>query len=161
MERKHYMIKRTVLLLLVLALAVPAAAAAKAIDVGGPATITGHGPVRGKLRSVDGPARVTFHLSGKILVSGKAEDLEVSCEGARVKTSSKVNRRGLELVACMGRRMTVVVSATAFHFGAIAGRYLIEIPEGVNGTLFGRFRGNEERPSEEEQPAEPEAPAER
>ena len=155
------MIKRTVFLLVALALALPAAAMAKQIDVSGPATIVGHGPVRGKFRSADGPARVTFHLSGKILVSGLARDLEVSCEGPRVKTRTAVNRRGLEKVACKGRRMTMVVSASAFHFGAVARRYQIEIPEGVNGKLFGRFRGGEERPAPEERPAEPEAPAER
>jgi hypothetical protein len=153
------MIKRTVLLLVAVALAVPAVGAAKQLEVNGPAKITGHGPVRGMLRSEDGPARVTFHLSGRILVAGKADDLEVSCEGARVKTRSKVNRRGRKLVACLGRRMTVVVSASSFHFGAIARRYLIDIPEGVNGKLFGRFRGGKERPAPEEQPAE-EAPAE-
>lgn len=153
------MFKRTVFLLVAVALAVPAVAVAKQIDVSGPATISGHGPVRGKLRSEEGPARVTFHLSGKILVSGKARDLEVSCEGARVKTRTAVNRRGFKLVACKGRRMTVVVSASAFHFGAVARRYVIEIPEGVNGKLYGRFRGGEERPAPEEQPAEHEAPA--
>jgi hypothetical protein len=151
------MIKRTVLLLVVLALAVPAAAAAREIDVSGPATISGHGPVRGKLRSDEGQARVTFHLSGKILVSGRARDLEVSCEGPRVKTRTAVNRRGIEKVLCKGRRMTVVVSASAFHFGALARRYVIEIPEGVNGKLYGRFRGGEERPAPKERPAEREA----
>ena len=151
------MIKRTVLLLVAVALAVPAVAAAKQIDVSGPATIVGHGPVRGKLRSAEGQARVTFQLSGKILVSGMARDLEVSCEGPRVKTRTAVNRRGIEKVACMGRRMTVVVSASAFQFGAVARRYVIEIPEGVNGKLYGRFRGGEERPAPKERPAEPEA----
>ena len=152
------MIKRTVFLLVLVALVIPAAAAAKLIEVSGPATISGHGPVRGMLRSADGSARVTFQLSGKILVAGKADDLEVSCDGARVKTRSKVNRRGLKLVACLGRRMTVVVSASAFHFGAHARRYQIDIPEGVNGKLFGRFRGEE--PPAKERPAAPEAPAE-
>ncbi len=153
------MIKRTVFLLVLVALAVPAAAVAKVIDVSGPATIAGHGPVRGMLRSADGPARVEFHLSGKILVSGKADDLQVSCEGARVKTRNHVNRRGLKLVGCIGRRMTVVVSATVFHFGANARRYLIQIPEGVSGKLSGRFRGSDS--PAEQQPADPEAPAER
>jgi hypothetical protein len=155
------LIKRTVFLLVLVALAIPAAAAAKLIDGSGSATIAGHGPVRGMLRSADGPARVELHLSGKILVSGKADDLQVSCEGARVKSRSKVNRRGLKLVGCLGRHMTVVVSASAFHFGAVARRYLIQIPEGVGGKLSGRFRGGEEPPAGEQQPADPQAPAER
>jgi hypothetical protein len=153
------LIKRTVFLLVLVVLAVPAAAAAKLIDVHGPATIAGHGQVRGMLRSAEGPARVEFHLSGKILVSGKADDLQVSCEGARVKTRNHVNRRGLKLVGCMGRRMTVVVSAGAFRFGAKARRYLIQIPEGVNGKLSGRLRGDEP-PAGEQRPAEPQSPAE-
>jgi hypothetical protein len=57
--------------------------------------------------------------------------------------------------------MTVVVSASAFRFGALARRWLIQIPEGVGGKLHGRFRGQDdpadERPAK---PAEPEeAPA--
>ena len=134
------MLKRTVSLLALAALVIPAAAAAKTIDVSGPATIAGHGPVRGLLKSAEGPARVEFHLSGKILVRGRADDLEVSCTGVNVKTRNHVNRRGVELVACKGRRMTVVVSATAFRFGAVARRWLIQIPEGVSGKLSGNFR---------------------
>jgi len=153
------MIKRPVFLLVLVALAIPAAAAAKSINVSGPATITGHGPVRGMLRSEEGPARVQFHLSGRILVAGKADDLEVSCEGLNVQTRTHVSRRGVKLVACLGRRMTVVVSAGAFRFGAKARRWMIEIPEGVNGKISGRFR-DAGRP-DEEQPDEPEAPAER
>ena len=153
------MIKRPVFLLVLVALAVPAMAAAKSIDVNGPATITGHGPVRGALRSEDGPARVQFHLSGKILVAGKARDLEVSCEGRNVQTRTHLNRRGGKLVGCLGRQMTVVVSASAFRFGVKSRRWLIEIPEGVNGKISGRFR-DAGRPGQE-RPAEPEAPAER
>jgi len=152
-------IKRTVLLLVFVALAIPVAAAAKVIDVSGPATIAGHGPVRGMLRSADGPARVQFHLSGKIVVAGRADDLEVSCTGDNVKTRSHVGRRGAKLVACLGRRMTVVVSASAFHFGAKARRWMIEIPAGVNGKLSGRF--GDGGPPAKEQPAQPDAPARR
>jgi hypothetical protein len=155
--------KRTVPLLVLAALVIPAGAAAK--DVSGPATLAGHGPVRGTLRSAEGPARVELHLSGKILVSGRARDLEVSCTGASVKMRTAVNRRGLELVACKGRRMTVVISATAFHFGALARRWLIQIPEGVSGKISGRFRMQDDSASERVErptkPAEPEAPAER
>lgn len=152
------MIKRTVLLLVLVALALPAAAAATLIDVNGPATITGHGPVRGVLRSTNGPARVELQLSGKLVVSGKADDLQVTCEGARVKSRERVSPRGLKLVACMGRRMTVVVSASAFHFRAIALRYLIQVPEGVTGKLSGRFR--DAQPPASQQPADPQAPVE-
>jgi hypothetical protein len=76
---------------------------------------------------------------------------------------SAVSRRGLELVACKGLRMTVVVSARAFHFGALASRWLIQISEGVSGKINGRFRMQDDssnklhkRPAD---PAEPEAPA--
>lgn len=151
--------KRTLCLLVAVALAIPAVAAAKTIEVNGPATITGHGPARGALRSENGPARVTFQLSGKILVGGKARDLEVSCEGESVQTRTHVSRRGGKLVGCVGRRMTVVVSASAFHFGLKSRRWQIDIPDGVNGKISGRFR-DAGRPAEE-QPAEPEAPAER
>jgi hypothetical protein len=142
--------KRTIPLLALAALVVPAAAAAK--DVSGPATLAGHGPVRGVLRAADGPARVELQLSGKILVSGRARELEVSCTGANVKQRSAVNKRGLELMACKGRRMKVVVSATAFRFGAVARRWRIQIPESVSGKINGRFRMQDNS-------AEPEAPA--
>jgi hypothetical protein len=155
--------KRTVPLLVLAALVIPTADAAK--DVSSPATLAGHGPVRGMLRSTDGPARVELHLSGKSLVSGRARDLEVSCTGTNVKQRNAVNRRGLELVACKGRRMTVVVSATAFHFGALARRWLIQIAEGVSGKINGRFRmqddSTNERPERPAKPVEPEAPARR
>jgi hypothetical protein len=55
--------------------------------------------------------------------------------------------------------MTVVVSAGTFHFGLKSRRWQIEIPDGVNGKISGRFRESV-RPGREE-PAEPEAPAER
>jgi hypothetical protein len=151
------LLKRTVSLLALAALVVPAAAAAKTIEVSGPATIVGHGPVRGQLRSAEGQARVELHLSGKILVTGRARDLEVSCTGENVQTRSHLNRRGLELVACKGRRMTVVVSASAFRFGVLARRWLIQIPEGVTGKLHGRFRRQDDSSSERlAKPAEPE-----
>jgi hypothetical protein len=156
------LLKRTASLVALAALVVPATATAKTIDVSGPVTIAGHGPVRGMLKSVEGPKRVELHLSGKILIKGRANDLEVSCTGTNVKARSHVNRRGVELVACLGRRMTVVVSAMAFRFGAKARRYLIHIPVGVSGKLSGSFRrqndSSGERPA---RPAKPEAPAER
>jgi hypothetical protein len=98
-------------------------------------------------------------LSGKIVVAGRADDLEVSCTGNNVKTRSHVGRRGAKLVACLGRRMTVVVSAGAFHFGAKARRWMIEIPAGVNGKISGRIGDSE--PPAQEQPAQPEAPVQR
>ena len=129
--------KRTLCLLVVVALAVPAVAAAKTINVSGPVTITGHGPARGALRSEEGAARVTFQLSGKILVGGKARDLEVSCEGESVKTRTHVSRRGGKLVGCVGRGMTVVVSANAFRFGLKSRRWQIEVPVGVVTAMLG------------------------
>ena len=151
------MIKRTVLLLVVVALAIPAAAAAKLIDVSGPATIAGHGPVRGMLRSANGPARVQFQLSGKIVVAGRTDDLVVSCTGDNVQTRTHAGRPGFKLEACLGRRMTVVVSASAFHFGAKARQWTIDVPQGVSGKISGR--SGDSGPPSQDQPAQPDAPA--
>jgi len=148
--------KRTVPLLVAAVLALPAVAAAKSIDVQGPQTLKGHGPVRGQLRSAEGQATVRFQLSGRIVVSGKADDLDVRCSGPRVQTRSHQNRRGLEMVGCLGRRMTVEVTASAFRFGAKARRWLIEIPEGVSGKIHGRLL---ERPRPRPQPPAAERPA--
>lgn len=50
------MLKRLVFLVMLAALAVPAAAAAQTLDVQGPVTIRGLGPLRGELQAPD-PAR--------------------------------------------------------------------------------------------------------
>ena len=149
------MFKRTVFLFMSAALALPAIAAAKTIDVDGPLTLRGHGPLRAQLASAEGSARVSIKLGGKIVVTGLARDLEVACTGPRVKVRTATNRRGLKKVACMGRRMTIVISAAGrFHFGALARLYVLEIPEGVSGKLHGNFRGRPQQPPAVEAPAE-------
>lgn len=149
------MFKRTVFLFMSAALALPAIAAAKTIDVDGPLTLRGHGPLRAQLASAEGSARVSIKLGGKIVVTGLARDLEVSCTGPRVKVRTATNRRGLKKVACMGQRMNVVISAAGrFHFGALARLYVLEIPDGVSGKLHGNFRGRPQQPPAEEAPAE-------
>ncbi len=57
------MFKRTVFLFMSAALALPAIAAAKTIDVDGPLTLRGHGPLRAQLASADGSARVSIRPS--------------------------------------------------------------------------------------------------
>jgi hypothetical protein len=154
------MLKKSLPLLVLAALLVPAAAQAKKLEVSGPATVAGRGNVHGGLHAAS-PATVNFRFRAAIIrVTGKADDLNVSCEGDRVKKLERSNRRGMKLVVCKGRGLAVAVTATRFRFNARSrGAYGIQLPEGVSGILFGHFqRGGDaarpERPAEDEQPAE-------
>lgn len=153
------MLKKSLPLLVLAALLVPAAAQAKKLEVNGPASIQGRGPVRGGFHA-GSPATVNLRFrAATIRVTGKSDDLKVSCEGIRVKKLERSNRRGLKIVVCKGRGLAVAVTATRFRFAARSrGAYGIEVPEGMSGVLYGHFRrsGEAARP---ERPAD-EAPAE-
>jgi hypothetical protein len=137
------MLKKLLPLLVLAALLVPAAAQAKKLEVSGPASIQGRGNVHGGLHS-DGPATVNFRFRAAVIrVTGKADDLQVTCEGDSVKKLERSNRRGMKLVVCKGRALAVAVTATRFRFNARSrGAYGIEIPEGMSGLLWGHFRRN-------------------
>jgi hypothetical protein len=121
------------------ALLVPVAALATPLEVEGPASVSGQGAVRGALHSPDGPATVSFRLrAGMIRITGSSRNLDVACTGRGVRTGTRQNRR-LKVVICKGRGLLVQVTSTRFHFGAVARRYGIQIPEGVSGVLNGRF----------------------
>jgi hypothetical protein len=121
------------------ALLVPVAALATPLEVDGPASVTGQGAVRGALHSAEGPATVSFRLrAGMIRVTGSSQSLEVECTGRGVRTGTRQNRR-LKIVVCKGHGLLVQVTSQRFRFGALARKYAIQIPEGVSGTLNGRF----------------------
>lgn len=154
------MLKKLLPLLVLAALFVPAAAQAKKIEVAGPATIQGRGPVHGGFHA-ESPATVNFRFrAASIRVTGKADDLRVSCEGARVRKLERSNRRGLKIVVCKGRGLAVAVTATRFRFAARShGAYGIQVPDGMSGVLYGNFKRGNDGPPAKERPAE-ERPAE-
>jgi hypothetical protein len=145
------MLRKTLPLLVLAALLVPAAALAKKVEVNGPATIHGRGPVRGGLHA-ESQATVNFRFRAALIrVVGKADDLQVTCEGARVRKFERANRRGLKVIICKGRALHVAVTATRFRFAARSrGAYGIQIPEGVSAVLYGHFRRAEAPPADDE-----------
>jgi hypothetical protein len=160
------MFKKTLPLLVLAALLVPAAAQAKKIEVTGPASIVGRGPVHGGLHA-ESQATINFRFrAAMVRITGKADDLKVTCNGRRAKTLERTNRRGLKVVGCMGRGLQIAVTATRFRFTARArGAYGIQVPEGMSGVLYGHFRrdgeaARPERPADPEQSAEDPAAAE-
>jgi len=152
-------IKRTVPLLLLAAVALPIGAAAQKVDVTGPATFVGAGPVQGELTAADGPKRIRFRLAGSMTFTDLADDMQVVCRGNGQMHAG--NKDGKLVVQCRGR-VLAVVSASHLGFAGRGRRYGIQIPEGVSGTIEGRFQRQGDRPAERPAaPAEPEAPAER
>jgi hypothetical protein len=145
--------KKSLPLLVLAALLVPAAAQAMKLEIDGPASIVGRGPVHGGLHA-ESPATVSLRFRAAIVrVTGKADDLKVTCNGRRAKTLERTNRRGIKVVGCMGRGLQVAVTATRFRFIARSrGAYGIQIPAGVSGVLYGNFV-DEEPAVEDEAPA--------
>ena len=148
------MFKRTVPLLVLAALVLPTMAVAKKADIIGPTALLGHGPVRGELKSDDGPKRVRFRLAGVLQVTDLGGDMKVACNGQGSMRAG--NDDGKLVVQCSGRT-NAVVSASSFRFGGKARRYLIQIPEGMSGTVNGDFRQRGDEPAAEERPAAEEA----
>lgn len=153
------MLKKSLPLLVLAALLVPAAAQAKKLEVSGPASILGRGNVHGGLHAAN-PSTVDFRFRAAVIrIVGKARDLKVSCEGERVKKLERSNRRGLMIVLCKGRGLSVAVTATRFRFNARSrGAYGLEVPEGMSGVLYGHFqRGDRLARPKPERPQQPDA----
>lgn len=149
------MFKRTVPLLVLAALVLPAMAVAKKAEIIGPTALLGHGPVRGELKSDDGPKRVRFRLTpGLLQLTDLGGDMKVACNGNGTMRAG--NDDGKLVVQCSGRT-NAVVSASSFRFGGKARRYLIQIPEGMSGTVNGDFRQRGDEPAAAERPAAEEA----
>lgn len=136
------MFKRTVLLLSLAALTLPLAAAAKKLEVQGPLAIKGHGFLRGELQTAD-PANtkpVRFRgQGGFIRFVDLGGDLKVKCQG-KGQMKSTDNDEGQTVVFCMGRGGRAAASGSHYRLVLFALRYQAFIPEGVSGTLQGRFR---------------------
>jgi hypothetical protein len=147
--------KKTIILVASAALLVPAAALASQLEVSGPASIVGRGPVHGGLNAASA-STVNFRFrAANVRISGKARDLKVTCNGRRAKLLERPNRRGIKVVGCIGRGLQVAVTATSFRFAARShGAYGIQIPEGVRGVLYGNFREDARPQPEDERPAE-------
>lgn len=136
--------KKSLPLLVLAALLVPAAAQATKLEIEGPASILGRGPVHGGLHA-ESPATVNLRFRAAVVrVTGKADDLKVTCNGRRAKTLERTNRRGLKVVGCIGRGLEVAITATRFRFAARSrGAYGIQIPAGMSGVLHGNFAEQE------------------
>jgi hypothetical protein len=146
-------VRKSLPLLVLAALLVPAAAQATKLEIEGPASIVGRGPVHGALHA-ESPATVNLRFRAAIVrITGK--DLKVTCNGRRAKTLERTNRRGIKVVGCAGRGLHVSVTATRFGLAARSrGAYGIQVPEGMSGVLYGNFRrGDSDRPAEDERPA--------
>lgn len=136
------MLRRSVLLLALAALVFPATAAAEKLEVQGPLAIKGHGFLRGELETPN-PAEtkpVRFRgQGGFIRLVDLGGDLKVRCQG-RGEMRSGENDEGQTVVVCMGRGGRAAVSGSHYRLFVFAHRYQAFIPEGVSGTLQGRFR---------------------
>ncbi len=133
------MLKRLVFLVMLAALAVPAAAAAQTLDVQGPVTIRGLGPLRGELQAPD-PARavkIRFQ-AGRLKLVDLAGDLKVRCKGRPAR--SRQDADGHAVFLCAGRAGGALVQGSHYGIALAAAHYGLQIPEGVSGSLSGRFR---------------------
>jgi len=133
------MLKRTVFLVMVAALAVPALAAARPHEVQGPATLKGHGFLRGELQATDPSLSVRIRFrAGMVRVVDLAGDLQVTCKGRPAR--SHHNRKGQAVYRCAGRAGRMLVTGSHYGLALVSMRYVLELPDGVSGTLSGRFR---------------------
>ena len=132
------MLKRIVFLVVLAALAVPAVAAAKQFDVKGPLALRAHGLLRGELQATDPAAQVQMRLrAGRIRVLDFAGDAKVTCNGEDAQT--RQNDDGQTVFFCKARRARVAVQGSDYRLAVLARQYAMKIPEGVSGTLAGRF----------------------
>jgi hypothetical protein len=133
------MLKRLVFLVLLAALTLPAVAAAKRLDVKGQVALRGHGLLRGELQATDPAAQVQLRLRvGRIRVLDLAGDAQVTCNGEAAET--RQNGDGQTILFCKGRRARVLLQGSHYRLAVLAMQYAMKIPEGVSGTLAGRFR---------------------
>jgi hypothetical protein len=135
------MLKRTVFLVTAAALALPALAAARTLEVQGPATVKGHGFLRGELQATDPSLQVRIRFrAGMVRLADLAGDLQVTCKGRPAR--SHHNRKGQAVYRCAGRVGRMLVTGSHYRLALASMRYVLELPEGVSGTLRGRFRSS-------------------
>lgn len=145
---------RLIPLLLLAALAFPAAAAAKSLAIEGPITVKGHGPLRAEL-SMANPKEtrpvVLGGQAGAVRFVDLAGDLRVSCQG-RGRARVGENEQGQKVVVCRGRAGRVKAHGSKFRVVAALRTWGLAIPQGVTGTLSGRFERADRRQSPADRP---------
>ena len=136
------MLKRTVPLFLLAALALPVAAAAQKLDVKGPLALRGHAFVRGELQATADAKPLRIRLqAGFVRIVDLGSDLKVRCEGRRDEaTKTSKNANGQTVYLCVGRALRVGVKGSHYRIFGFAMQYGFMIPDGVTGTLAGRFQ---------------------
>lgn len=139
--------RTTILSLLLAALAFPGTAAAEKLDVEGPLTIQGHGPLRGELKAANPSETRPVVVGGKVgfvRFIDLAGDLRVQCKG-RGEAAARENEEGQKVYTCKGRGGRARAHGSHFRVALFAMKYGIRIPEGVTGTLQGNFRARDEQ----------------
>lgn len=139
--------RTTILSLLLAALAFPGTAAAEKLDVEGPLTIQGHGPLRGELKAANPSETRPVVVGGKVgfvRFIDLAGDLRVQCKG-RGEAAARENEEGQKVYTCKGRGGRARAHGSHFRVALFAMKYGIRIPEGVTGTLQGKFRARDEQ----------------
>lgn len=142
--------RTTILSLLLAALAFPGTAAAEKLDVEGPLTIQGHGPLRGELKAANPSETRPVVVGGKVgfvRFIDLAGDLRVQCKG-RGEAAARENEEGQKVYTCKGRGGRARAHGSHFRVALFAMKYGIRIPEGVTGTLQGKFRVRDEQADE-------------
>ena len=134
------MLKRTVPLIVLVALAIPAAATGKRIDVTGPIAVQGHAFVSADLQATDASRPVRMRLrAGFVRIVDLSGDLKVRC-GGKAKLQTRKNARDQNVYLCIVRAGRLAMKGSHYRLFGFAMRYGLLIPEGVSGTLAGRFQ---------------------
>ena len=133
------MLKRTVPLIALVALALPVSAGAQKAEIKGPVAIRGRAFVHAELQSTETarPVRVRLH-AGFIRIVDLGTDLKVRCQG-RGQTKTRKNASGQTVVLCFGPEQRALVSGSHYRIFGFAMQYGLLIPDGVSGTIAGRF----------------------
>lgn len=134
--------RTTILSLLLAALAFPGTAAAEKLDVEGPLAVKGHGPLRGELKMANPSESKPVVFGGQVgfvRFIDLAGDLRVQCKG-RGDAAARENDEGHKVYVCKGRGGRARAHGSHFRVALFALKYGILIPEGVTGTLNGKFR---------------------
>jgi len=142
--------RTTILSLLLAALAFPGTAAAETLDVEGPLAVKGHGPLRGELKMANPSESKPVVFGGQVgfvRFIDLAGDLKVRCKG-RGEAAARENEQGQKVYTCKGRGGRARVHGSHFRVALFAMKYGILIPEGVTGTLQGKFRVRDEQAGE-------------
>jgi hypothetical protein len=134
------MLRRTLVAVAALAaLVVAGTAGAAEQEVSGPLTLVGKGRFGGQLAMAAPNESRPVVLAARrfqVAVLDLAGDLKVRCSGRTVTREAEEGT----LVVCKAMRGQLRIRGSRFGLRAVAGQYVIHLPEGTSGKLTGRFR---------------------